>query len=261
MKKSVSYLLLSLILAFTACRNSKDITMFQAVQMEYESIPLEPKEHKITPNDILYIRVLTLDQEVNQLFNPSLAGNGLSSGTEQMYGSPTSRFINGYKVSADSTITLPIVGEIKLVGLSLERAQEYLKERAQEYLKEPTVQVKLINFKINVSGELREPGIYYNYEGKLTIYDAISMASGITEFADLKNVVVKRETSDNIITYNLDLTNNSVYYTEAFNLQPNDLVYIPPSKLKRRTQNNDTYSRILSTVSVILVAAALFLSL
>ncbi|WP_347841007.1 polysaccharide biosynthesis/export family protein [uncultured Draconibacterium sp.] len=261
MKNPVFYVFLLLLFASAACRSPKDITMFQAVQQDYESSPLTPKEHQIKPNDILYIRVLTLDQEVNQLFNPSLAVNGLSSGTEQMYGSPTSRFINGYKVFSDSTITLPILGKINLAGLTLEQAQKYLKTQAQEYLKEPTVQVKLINFKVNVSGELTHPGIYYNYEGHLTIYDAISMASGITEFADLKNVIVKRETSDNILTYNLDLTNNSVYYTEAFNLQPNDLVYIPPSKLKRRTQNNDTYSRILSTVSTLLVAAALFLSL
>jgi len=237
--------------------------MFQDSQEDYASYyePSKQQDHLIEPNDNLYISVLTLDPEVNQLFNPSRGGSGLNSGTQQMYGSPESRLINGYKVSPDSTIQLPILGKIKIVGITLEKAQEILKQRAEEYLKEPTVQVKLLNFRVNLSGEVRNPGIYYNYEGQLNIYEAISMASGITDFADLHNVIVKRESHDKVLTYNLDLTNNSVYTSEVFHLQTNDLIYIPPSTLKRRTQNSDTYSRILSTISTLLVAAALFLSL
>lgn len=260
MKNFISILILLTIIASTSCRNTKDITMFQPTKQQFQQIPQKPKEHKIKPLDNLYISILTLDPEVNQLFNPSLAGNGLISGTQQMFGTPESRHINGYQVSADSMVTLPILGKINLVGLTLEKAQEHLKKRAEEYLKQPTVQVKLLNFKVNVSGEINEPGIFYNYEGQLTIYDAISVAKGITDFADLKNVIVKRETPDAIKTYNINLTNNSVYSSEVFNLQPNDLVYIPPSKLKRNRDNATTYSQVLGTLSILLVALTLVIS-
>lgn len=252
--------MLFIIIVSTSCRNTKEITMFQPAKRQFQQVPLKPKEHKIKPLDNLYISILTLDPEVNQLFNPSLAGNGLTSGTQQMFGTPESRHINGYRVSADSTITLPVLGKVNLVGLTLEKAQEHLKKRAEDYLKQPTVQVKLLNFKVNVIGEIKEPGIFYNYEGQLTIYDAISLARGITDFADLRNVIVKREAFNEIKTYNIDLTNNSVYSSEVFNLQPNDLVYVPPSGLKRNRDNATTYSQVLGTLSILLVALTLVIS-
>jgi polysaccharide export outer membrane protein len=131
--------------------------------------------------------------------------------------------------------------------------------RANEFLKEPEIQVKFLNYRVNISGEIRTPGIYYNYEGNLNMLDAIGMANGITEFADLKNVIVKRQNESNFVTHKVDLTNNSIYSSDVFYLQPNDLVYIPPSDLKRRSVNSDTYAKFLGTISTLLVAAALIL--
>jgi len=234
--------------------------MFQNINEQERNfyIPTNAPEHRIKPYDNLYLSILTLDSEVNKLFNPSLSGNGISSGTQQMFGDPTSMYINGYRVSPDSTITIPILGDINLVGLNLEEAEERLKQRAKEYLKEPTVQVKFLNYKINVSGEIKNPGIYYNYEGSINILDAVSMANGITDYADLKNVVVQRQEGDKIFTHHIDFTNNNLYSSEVYYLQPNDLVYVPPTKLKRRRENSDTYSKLLGTLSVILVAASVF---
>lgn len=245
----------------TSCRSIKDIQMFQ--ENEYKRPYYEPEKteaHRIQPFDNLYINILTLDPEVNQLFNPSVSGNGIYSGTMQMYGSPASQYINGYQVKADSTVAVPVIGSVKLVGLSLEEAQKVLKEKAEIYLKEPTVQVKILNYKVNVLGEVRAPGVYYNYEGNINIFDAISMANGITDYSDLRHVIVKRQQEGKVYSYNVDLSNNSVYYSDAYYLKPNDIVYIPPSKLKRRGENSASYSRFLSTISTFVVVAAFFLS-
>lgn len=237
--------------------------MFQNMDQELNKYDIPPKhpEHKIRPFDNLYISVKTLDPEVNALFNPSSDGDGFSSGTQQMYGNPTSRYINGYMVSEEGTILLPMLGEINFMGLSLEQAQTRLKERAEEYLREPTVQVKYLNYKVNVLGEVQNPGIYYNYEGNVTILDAIAMATGITEFAEINHALVKRQDSKGIKTYRVNLTDNSIYSSDVYHLQPNDVVYIPPSKLKRRQQNVQTYSLVLSSISTLLVAVALFLNI
>jgi len=222
-------------------------------------VPAQVPEHKIKPFDNLYIAVMTIDPEVNRTLNPRMGGEGFSSGTEQMFGSPASQYINGYRVSPDSSVILPILGSVKLVGLNLDEAENLIKTRAEEYLKEPTVQVKFLNFKINVNGEIRNPGIYYNYEGNLNILDIIGMANGITDFADMRNVVVKRNYGNRIYTFKVDFTNKSIYNSEVFYLQPNDFVYIPPTKLKRRAQNSDSYGKVLSTISTLLVVVALMM--
>jgi polysaccharide export outer membrane protein len=214
---------------------------------------------KVKPMDNLYVRITTVDPEVNKIFNPSNVGEGYSSGTSTNFGDPTSQYINGFRVSADSIISLPILGDINLVGLNLEESQQKVKRRAEEYLKDPSVQVKFLNYRINVSGEVRTPGIYYNYEGSINMLDAIGLAGGITEFADLNHVILKRNNGNTVATYEVNLTDNSIYNSEVFYLIPNDLVYIPPSDLKRRNANSDTYARLLGTLSTILVALALFM--
>ena len=263
MKKLSLFYSLLIMITQISCTSTKEIRMFQdsGNDLSRISIPAPPFEHKIKSFDNLYLSILTLDPEVNKIFNPSKTGGGYGSGTDQMYGTPMSQYINGYRVASDSTVTLPILGKINLVGLNLEEAQEHLKVRAEEFLKEPDVQVKYLNFWVNIAGEIKNPGIYYNYEGNLNILDAIGRANGITDFANLKNVEVKRQSENIINTHKLDLTNNSVYLSEAFYLQPNDLVYIPPSNLKRRTFNSDAYSRFLGTISVLLLSATLILNL
>ena len=261
MERKLNYYALFLtLLVISSCRSAKDVQMFQKTENDKSvyNVP-PPPEHKIKPYDNLYISVMTLDPEVNKLLNPSVMGGGTSSGgTSQLFGDPTSKYINGYSVSLDSTVTLPMLGNIKLVGLNLTEAQTRIKERAEEFLKEPDIQVKLLNYRVNVSGEIRVPGMYYNYEGRLSIFDAVSMAQGITEYADLKNVTVKRQVENNFYTYKINLTDNSIYNTDVYYLQPNDLVYIPPSNLKRRSTNSDTYGKFLGTISALLVALALF---
>lgn len=263
MKKSYQfYISFTIIITQISCTSTKEIQMFQesGKDMSQIYVPVPPAEHKIKPFDNLYLSILTIDPETNKIFNPSKTGDGYGSGTDQMYGSPTSKYINGYTVASDSTISLPMFGKINLVGLNLEEAQQRVKTKAEEFLKEPAVQVKFLNFWVNVSGEVKSPGIYYNYEGKLNILDALGMANGNTEFADLKNTVVKRQLENKISSYKLDLTNNSIYSSNAFYLQSNDLVYIPPSNLKRRNINSDTYGKFLGTISALLLAATLILN-
>ena len=265
MRKTLIFsLFIGATIILSSCSSTKIITMFQEPNEDSRevSIPPAPPEIKIQPYDNLYVSIKTLDDEVNRIFNPSnVGGTGYSSGTSSNYGDPTSQYINGYRVSADSTITLPILGKINFGGLSLIEAKERLRKRAEEFLREPTVDVKILNYRVNLSGEIRTPGIYYNYEGTITIFDAISRANGITDFADLRNVVIKRQNNDKIYTHRVDLTNNSVYASEVFYLQSNDLVYIPPDNLKRRRENSDTYGRFLSTISTLIVAVAFLLKL
>lgn len=259
-KLNTFFLLLTSILALSSCRSSKDLAMFQDLtdNVSVNKMPGKAPEYKIKPFDNLYLSVLTLDAEVNKLFNPNLGGAGFGSGTNQMYGDPTSQHINGYMVTTEGTITLPIIGTINLSGLNLSEAEELVKSKASEYLKDPNVKIKVLNFKINVTGEVRNPGIFYNYEGKLNIIDAISMANGISDFADIRNVLLIRQNDNIAKTYNLDFSDKSIFGSDAFYLQPNDIVYIKPNKYKGRSENNSLYSLFLSTISTLVLVTSYF---
>ncbi|NLB92342.1 MAG: hypothetical protein GX792_02855 [Bacteroidales bacterium] len=255
-------LLLIVFIIQTSCRSSKELTMFSDLKddMTLHEIPGKAPEYRIKPFDNLYLSVLTLDKEVNQLFNPGLSvGGGYGSGTQQMFGDRTSQYINGYMVDKEGNITLPVIGKVEVAGLNLAEAQARIKENAEDYLKDPNVSVKVLNFKVNIMGEVRNPGLYYNYEGSLNIVDAISMANGITEFANLSNVLVIRHNENETQTYNINFQDKSVYYSDVFFLQPNDIVYIQPSKYKRTRENSNFYSLFLSTISTLIVAATIFL--
>ena len=235
--------------------------MFQDIQEDIvmNGVPREAPVYIIKPYDNLYLSILTLDPEVNQLFNPSSEGGGYGGGTQQQYGDRASQYINGYMVEADGTVNVPLLGKVQLAGLNLVDAQKYMKEKAEEFLKEPNVKVKVLNFKVNISGEVRNPGLYYNYEGSLNLLDALSMANGITEFANLNKVIVIRHYQNHSKTFNLNLTDKSLYFSEAFYLQPNDVVYLPPTKNKRMGENTAKYGLFLNTITTLFVLAATFI--
>ena len=259
---NIVYLLIFFAFIQTSCRSSKDLLMFRDLKdnMNLYDVPKDAPQYTIKPYDNLYLNIQTLDTEVNQLFNPNQGTGGYGSSTQQMYGNRASQYINGYMVSEEGTVQIPILGEVTLIGLSLADAQDLIEERAREYLKEPNVKVKVLNFKVNVTGEVNNPGIYYNYEGSINIIDAISMANGITDYANIKDVLVMRHGEDVTRTYNIDFSDKSIYTSDAFYLQPNDIVYVKPNKFKGLQENRTIYSLMLSTLSTVLVASSLILN-
>lgn len=263
MKKNGSfYALLILIALQVSCKSTDDITMFQDLRnqeyLQKRFSNTTPPKYRIKVYDNLYLSVLTPDPEINQIYNPNISGGSSGGSTDQLFGSQVGQYLNGYRVAENGTVQLPVIGDINIVGLTLEEAEKRIQEKAKEYLQNPTVQVKLLNFKVNVLGEVNAPGFLYNYEGNINIIEAIGHAQGITTNADLKNVVVNRKTNDITNTYKVDLTTNDVYASDVFYLQPNDVLYIPPTKLIRRNENVSTYSLFLSTLTSILLIFTIF---
>lgn len=258
MKRLLSHLMLvlGLVLFLFSCRSSKEYTFFQDVNNE-QRIPSQNntvQQYKIKPYDNLYINIRTLNSEVNSLFeaNGSSTG-GYNAGTSSNFGENVAQYINGYQVDSSGTITLPIIGSISVEGLTLNQIQEQIYKKSLEYLKEPTIKVKLLSFKVNVSGEVKNAGIYYSYNEKLTILEAISLAGGVTENAKLKEVMVVRQEDKGSHTFTIDLTNKGLLLSAAYYLQPNDYVYIKPGKNKKSELNATSYSLFLSTITTILL--------
>jgi polysaccharide biosynthesis/export protein len=243
-----------------SCRSTREFTYLQNISSgeHISGKPNEIKEYKLRPNDNLYVSIKTLNPEVNQLFEGNTAVSGSMVGTDQMYGSNVAQYINGYQIDSLGTILLPILGTIEVEGLTIKQVSEKIQKKSLQFLKDPAVKVKLLSFKINVDGEVKNPGVYYSYNEKLTILEAISMAKGVTDNAKIRQTTVIRQTNNGPDTYSVDLTSKSLFASNAYYLQPNDMIYIAPGRNKSTDMNLNSWSLILTTIATILLAVNIF---
>ncbi len=213
------------------------------------------KDYTIKTNDNLYISVKTINQEVNAMFTQNEAG---SLGAGNIYNSQSGQHIYGYQVDNRGEISLPVIGAVHVAGRTLKEAKEQIQKRSDEYLKDADIQVRLLNFKVSVLGEVRAPGVYYNYNNTLTVLEAIGMAQGTTDYAKIKEVLVVRRGETAVKPFMLNLTQKNIMASEAFYLQPNDVVFIRPQKLKNVRLNASYYTIGLSSLTTIMLIVNFF---
>lgn len=237
------------VLLFSNCTRKSQLIYMQeiAVNDTSEVFDNKPLSYQIQAQDILYIKVFTVDPEVSELFNVG------SEQSQQMYQNETSLFINGYVVNDSGYIDLPVIGDVKVAGLTVTEAKEEVEKLSIKYLKNASITLKLISFKFTVIGEVNKPGVFRNFNNQLTVLEAIGMAGDISPYGNRKEVLVVRPTRAGTITYRLDLTDKNILASPAFFLLPNDLVYVEPIRSKIFELNLPTISLALSSVSTIIL--------
>ncbi len=251
-------ILLLLVAVSFSCKTRKDLLYLQDIKdQEVQNVPGPSPEYSIKPGDNLYVNVLTLNPAINQLFNPTQSTTA-SGGTQQAYGNPVSQYISGYTVDPSGAIILPVIGAVTVAKKTAIEAQAYVQEKASIYLKDASVQVKVLSFKVTVLGELRSPGVYYNYSSSMTIPEAIGMAGGISDNAKLTQLLVVRRTPTGSKSYRLDLTEKKLLTSEAYYLQPDDVIYVNADKLKNTNRSLPVYSLMLSGVTTLIVLLQYF---
>ena len=148
-----------------------------------------------------------------------------------------------------------MLGKVSVAGKTLAEAEDTIRSIAKEYLKDATIKVRLFNYKLTVLGEVKMPGVYYNYNNYVTVFDAISLAQGITDYAKLKNVLVLRPTTRGTKTYSLDLNSKSMLASDGYYLQPDDVVIVQPGKNKGFQQKLPLITILVGSLSAILLIA------
>lgn len=245
---------LGAIILLYSCRSTKEFTYLHDITNDSKILSDQSiQAYKVKKFDNLYISIVTLNPEVNALFDSNASPSGYNSGTVSNYGDNTSQYINGYQIDSNGNIDLPLIGTIQVEGLSLDQIKDAIYKKSLSYLKEPNIKVKLLSFKVNVSGEVKNSGIYYSYNEKLTILEAISMAGGVTDNAKIKKALVVRQEGKISHAFEVDLTSKDFILSKAYYLQPDDFIYIKPSKNKKSELNSTNYSLFLSTITTILL--------
>ncbi len=200
--------------------------------------------YKIKPNDYLYIKTVAIDQESPLSLNSNQETNNVSSEQEA--------YLNGYNVSDSGFIEMPLIGQVSVVGLSIDECQKAIQKKVNFYLKNSLVVVRLLNFNITLLGEVNQPGSYNVYKTKINILQAIGMAGDLTINGNRKQVVLVRQNNPEKII-NIDLTDKNMLLSEYFYLLPNDIIYVKPNKSKLFGTNPFPFATVLSSVTTLIL--------
>lgn len=248
MHKFITFTCIAIILVLFSCTSQKQITYLQDASINgAENFNIDTiTPYKIKRQDVLYIKLITSNSEVNKLFN-------IDAGGGSMYQGESNLFINGFVVDDNNNIELPIIGNVEVGGYTLDKARENIREKAKIYLKDPTVYVKMLSYKYTVLGEVNKPGMYKNFNNKLNVLEAISSAGDITDYGNRKKIVVVRLTEKGSKTFRLNLTKKDILTSEAYYLQPNDVVYVEPLKSKSFKLNIPIASLMLTSISTLIL--------
>lgn len=254
MKKNINKFLIlliySLLLFLSSCTTHRELLYLQKIDFNKDTLFASNfPDYKIQKEDILYVKVYSLNKEISDLINQTTVSTQQSGA----YQNELSMYIYGYTVDDSGYIELPILGKIYVYNKKIDEINSIIKEKAQNYINDPVVIVKLISYKYTVLGEVVRPGTYRNYSKQISILEAIGNAGDITDYGNRKNVIVIRATEKGNKVYYLDLTKKDILSSEAYYLLPNDIVYIPPVKNKVFRVNSSVYSMALSTISTIIL--------
>ena len=232
---------------FAGCTSMNKITYVNNTQLgEWDTSPIPPKHH-LEIGDNLMVKVMSRNQEIDNIFNINNNPTSNTATTE------ANLYINGYTVSQKGTINLPNVGEVFILNQTIEQAKEKITNAAKEQLIDPIVIVKLVNFGFTVMGEVNRPGCYPVYKEDITILEALATAGDITDYGNLKKVKLIRSHKNKKQVYHIDLSDSKILSSEYYYLHNDDLIYVQPLPFKgfRKSQSQLLLST-LTTIAVIL---------
>ena len=249
MIKKIIILLVALLL-LGSCASKKDILYYQDV-VSNSTNQVQYLPNTVQVNDILYIKVVSVIPESVEPFNIQL-GNGNVTSTTLLK-------LQGYLVLEDGTIAFPILGNIKVKGLSVIEIQDTISKLLLDkgYVKDPTVNVRIINSKVTILGEVSSPGTFNFEEQAISLNQAIGNAGGLTINGVRKDVLLIREV-DGVRTFTrLDLTKSDLFNGPYYYVKPNDVIIVNPNGPKILTAGYIT--NISSIFGIVSFGIGLFL--
>lgn len=221
--------------------------------LKYTEQPPFLYDAHILPKDLLTITVHCSEPELAAPFN--LNGSLQSPATTGSTGNTPQQT---YLVDNNGDIDFPILGKLHLGGLTKGAAETVICERLKAFLKEePIVNVRMVNYKFSVLGEVGKPNTFTVANEKVNVFEALAMAGDMTVYGLRDNVRLIREDADghqHIIT--LDMNRADIVQSPYYYLQQNDILYVTPNKTKAKTADISTSTTIWFSVVGTLVSLA-----
>ena len=249
--KSLFYFLL---IAFSvSCASKKNINYFQDTESELEfetSIENTFNFIDIQPGDILDIQIKALNPESVIVFQRQSSLN-IQQGQVQ------NRAIDGYVVGNDGNINLPIIGNINASNQNTQSLAKEIQKALSPYVNNPTVNIRVLNFKVSVLGEVNIPGTFTVLEERVSLPQVLGLAGDLTINGDRTILLIRNENGKNS-HHNIDLTSAEFMQSPFYFLKQNDIIYVRPNNARVKSSglvgNVGTLGTILSlAISIVLL--------
>jgi polysaccharide export outer membrane protein len=241
----------------TSCSSSRNLVYFSDLtnNSEYKASIENNIEPEIQPNDILSIKVSSLNPESNTLFNN---GTIQTPGTANIILNGDNALNEGYVVDQTGAINFPVLGKVQLAGLTREKAIDKMTTEIRKSVKSPIVSIRYLNFKVTVIGEVNKPSTFTVATERINILEALGLAGDMTPYGKRENVLLIREKNGVRSTTRLNLNNKEVLNSPYFYLQQNDVVYVEPDKIKQIQASTNTRDLTVASIAVSVLVAIIF---
>jgi len=260
--QKLPYLLLfSVIILFSACKSTNNITYLQGVESLSTQQLSQSKQQfsaKIKPNDLL--RIVVSGSEDADTYMPFNILSAVPANSNETYSQTQ---LQNYLVDSKGQINFPVLGKLQVTDLNTEALAKIITEKLRPYLKgDIVVTVRFANYKISVLGEVTTPGLYTVKDEKINILQALSMAGDLTIYGRRDVVKILREGPDgqkSITTLNLN--DKNLIFSPCFYLQQGDVVYVEPNKAKAKGADIGSATNVVfSVVSIVIGVASLIIT-
>lgn len=245
-----------LLLTLASCRTTH-LAYISDAQRDSAAAIMQTYTSVIMPGDLLYIYVASQTPESVIPFNQETrtyntavntvqgveATQGTQATASEMNGE--TRYIKtdvtGYEVKDDGTIDFPLLGKYSVVGLTKDSLSHIIEAQLKQhgYVNDPLVTIQLMNFRVTVVGEVRSPQQIHADGTRLTLLEALAICGDLTDYGKRENVTIVREVNGQQTYGQVDLTSRTLFDSPYYYLQQNDIVYVEPTNLRKRTAVRD----------------------
>ena len=241
-------IILVMLLFLSSCATKKDVYYFQDI--ENSTLESSFKFLNIQPGDILDIQIKALNPESVLIFQRQ------TSLTSQQ-GQIQTRVVDGYLVGEDGSINLPIVGSVDTSEKTTNSLALEIQEALSPFIKKPSVNIRLLNFRISVLGEVASPGTFTVLEERISVPQALGLAGDLTINGDRNHVLLIRNKDGQKVNEVIDLTKSDFLQSEFYFLKQNDIIYVRPNNA--RVKSSGLVGNTSTLVSVLSLAVSLFI--
>lgn len=240
-------LCISVLIIFNSCGSRKSMVYLQQDSVQINTL-YEQYVPKIQVNDILTIVVTAADPKVTAPFNPvsTMATSNFTQQTDMAL-RPT------YTVDENGSITLPMLGKVKVAGLTRLGAIEKIRLELSQYIKDPGVNMNFNNFRVSVLGEVARPGSFILPNERVTVLEALGMAGDLTIRGVRENVMIVREVNGQKAVHRVDLTKESSLNSPYYYLAQNDVIYVEPNKSQINNSKLGANTNIIISVASLII--------
>ncbi len=243
-----------------SCVNTKKTVYFNNIQdtiLKQQALNLEPT---IAKSDLLNITVTSSNSEASVIFNTPNMISAVSSTTSGTTGTPNSvgaPQFTGYLVNSDGDIKFPILGKVKVEGLTKRQLEDQIADSllTKKLLIDPIVSVRFLNFRVTVLGEVTHPTTINVINERISILEALGLAGDLTIYGKRENVLLIRENGPDKIIQRIDLNSENILTSPFYYLKTNDIIYVEPNRAKiaNSSRTQQMLPIILSAMSFIAI--------